>query len=54
VFRAAPGIGPLVPLNAPDHQRLAALLRAPYVDASAGKARLRELLAADPGWSLPA
>jgi HEPN domain-containing protein len=31
--RAAPGIGPLVPLDAPDRERLAALLRAAYVDA---------------------
>ena len=29
----APGIGPLVPHNAPDRQRLTALLRAAYVDA---------------------
>jgi HEPN domain-containing protein len=31
--RAAPGIGPLVPPDAPDRERLAALLRAAYVDA---------------------
>jgi HEPN domain-containing protein len=31
--RVAPGIGPLVPLDAPDRERLAALLRASYVDA---------------------
>jgi HEPN domain-containing protein len=31
--RVAPGIGPLVPLDAPDLERLAALLRAAYVDA---------------------
>jgi HEPN domain-containing protein len=31
--RVAPGIGPLVPLDAPDRERLAALLRAAYVDA---------------------
>jgi HEPN domain-containing protein len=31
--RVAPGIGPLVPLDAPDRKRLAALVRAAYVDA---------------------
>jgi HEPN domain-containing protein len=31
--RVAPDIGPLVPLDAPDRERLAALLRAAYVDA---------------------
>jgi HEPN domain-containing protein/predicted nucleotidyltransferase len=31
--RTAPAIGPLVPLDAPDRERLAALLRAAYVDA---------------------
>jgi HEPN domain-containing protein len=31
--RTAPGIGPLVPIDAPDRERLAALLRAAYVDA---------------------
>jgi predicted nucleotidyltransferase/HEPN domain-containing protein len=31
--RAAPGIVPLVPLDAPNRERLAALLRAGYVDA---------------------
>src|SRR5690606_18868702 len=31
--RASPGIGPLVPQDAPDRARLAALLRAAYVDA---------------------
>jgi HEPN domain-containing protein len=31
--RVAPDIGPLVPLDAPDRKRLAALLRAAYVDA---------------------
>ena len=31
--RVAPGIGPLVPLDAPDRKRLAALLGAAYVDA---------------------
>jgi HEPN domain-containing protein len=31
--RIAPGIGPLVPLDAPDRKRLAALLRSAYVDA---------------------
>jgi HEPN domain-containing protein len=31
--RVAPEIGPLVPLDAPDRERLAALLRAAYVDA---------------------
>ena len=31
--RVAPGIGPLVSIDAPDSKRLAALLRAAYVDA---------------------
>jgi HEPN domain-containing protein len=31
--RVAPEIGPLVPIDAPDRERLAALLRAAYVDA---------------------
>jgi HEPN domain-containing protein/predicted nucleotidyltransferase len=31
--RVAPGIGPLVPIDAPDRERLSGLLRAAYVDA---------------------
>jgi HEPN domain-containing protein len=50
--RVAPGIGPLVPLDAPDRERLAALLRAAYVDArySFGFEVSREDLAALAGY----
>lgn len=31
--RACPGLGPIIPHDAPDRARLAALLRAAYIDA---------------------
>jgi HEPN domain-containing protein/predicted nucleotidyltransferase len=50
--RVAPGIGPLVPSDAPGRERLAALLRAAYVDArySFGFEVSREDLAALAGY----